>query len=49
VVDVMSFSICVDVAAARGAHVCPHAWRDASAPGARASAARRAGDRLVAA
>ena len=31
VVDVMSFSSCVDVACARGASVYPYAWRDDSA------------------
>ena len=31
VVDVMSFSTCVDVATARGVQVYPYAWRDASA------------------
>lgn len=31
VVDVFSFTTCVDVAVSRGAVILPHAWNDASA------------------
>ena len=33
VVDVLSFTTCVDVAAERGAAILPYAWKDASAAG----------------
>ena len=32
VIDVFSFTTCVDVAASRGAVILPYAWNDASAP-----------------
>ena len=46
VVDVLSFTTCVDVAISRGAVILPYAWNDDSAPTfARAHAAELAGKR----
>lgn len=49
VVDVLSFTTCVDVAVARGGAILPHGWNDPSADAfARAHGAELAGRRRVA-
>src|SRR3989442_7686978 len=46
VIDVLSFTTCVDVAASRGAAILPYSWNDASAADfARAQGAELAGRR----